>query len=93
MPKQTNITDSSQIHIAYEILGWYGALAIVGSYILVTTGTLAAKGIVFQACNLTGGIAVAIISWYKRAHQPVFINLFRASTAAIAIMLILIASR
>ncbi len=68
-----------------EFLGWYGALALIGAYFLVSFGLAAPEGVAFQALNLTGGVALMIFSLSKRATQLAILNLFWALIGLVAI--------
>ena len=73
-----------------EIAGWYGALAIVAAYTLVTFNIVDAQGIIFQLLNLTGALGILIISIYKRVKQSIVLNIFWSSVALIAIIRIIV---
>lgn len=70
----------------YEWFGWYGAIAILASYVLVSWNMISAQSFVFHALNLTGGVGVAAISYRKHTLQPVVINTARAIIAFFAIL-------
>ena len=72
-----------------EFVGWYGTFAIVGAYVLVSFGFLTPSTIWYQLLNLTGGIGVIIISFYKKAYQPGVLNILWAIIAFVAIVKIL----
>lgn len=70
---------------AAEWFGWYGAIAIIAAYILVSADVIPAKGFWFHFLNASGGLGVALISLQKKAYQPMTINVFRALTGVIAL--------
>ena len=72
-----------------EILGWYGTLAIIVAYILVSFSFLPASSILFQILNGTGAIGIVIVSLYKKAYQPAVLNIVWAFVALVAIVNIL----
>ena len=76
-------------HLAAEIAGWYGALAILAAYTLVSFNMVASDGLAFQLLNLTGALGVLVISLYKKVGQSVVLNIFWAGVALIAILAIL----
>jgi hypothetical protein len=72
-----------------EILGWYGAVAIVGAYFLVSFNVIAADSLLYQMLNFTGAIGVVAVL-AKGVQQPAVLNVFWALIALIAIVRILI---
>lgn len=75
--------------IFINILGWYGTLAIVMAYILVSFSFISAHSLLFQILNGTGAIGIVIISLYKKAYQPAVLNIIWTAVAFIAIINIL----
>ena len=73
----------------FEIIGWYGAVSIVGAYGLVSFSVIQSGSLVYQLLNLTGAIGIAIISFYKKAYQPGVLNIIWTIIALIAIIKIL----
>ncbi len=69
-----------------EIFGWYGAIAILSAYALVSFNVVPADGWAYQLLNLTGAIGVMIISFIKQARQPALLNLVWALVAFIALI-------
>jgi len=69
-----------------EIVGWYGAIAIVLAYALVSFKLVSADGVVYQLLNLTGALGIIIISAIKKVRQSVTLNIFWAAIAAIALL-------
>ncbi len=72
-----------------NILGWYGTLAIITAYILVSFSFLSAHSMLFQILNGTGAIGIVVISLYKKAYQPAVLNIVWTLVALIAIINIL----
>lgn len=84
------IKKMSKKQFAAEIAGWYGAIAILAGYALVTFDIVKGDSLVFQLLNLTGALGVLIIALYKKVGQSVILNVFWAAIAAIAIINILL---
>lgn len=80
---------SKKKNIKAEIAGWYGAVAILLAYTLVSFELIAASGTVFQLLNLTGAIGVIIASSYKKVKQSVVLNIFWAGVAVVALLRLL----
>jgi hypothetical protein len=77
-------------HIVAEVAGWYGALAILTGYALVSFNIVDGGGLVFQLLNLTGATGIFIISVVKHVGQSIALNVFWAAVAIIAIINIVI---
>lgn len=72
--------------IIYETIGWYGAIAIVGAFALVSFEILAPKSLLYQILNGTGALGIVYISFKKKAYQPGVLNIIWAIIAGIAII-------
>lgn len=69
-----------------EFSGWYGMIALIIAYFLVSFSWITADGLVFQLLNLTGGIGLLIVAASKRVLQSVILNFFWAIIGIIAIV-------
>lgn len=69
--------------------GWYGVVAILSAYVLVSFGVITAKGYIYQLLNLTGAIGIIFISATKKDKQPVVLNIVWAIVALVAIIQLL----
>lgn len=58
-----------------EALGWYGAVAILSAYALVSFSVIEAEGVWYQMLNITGGIGIVLVSLHKQAYQPAVLNI------------------
>lgn len=72
--------------VLVETAGWYGMLAIVGAYALVSFEVLDNDSAVYQLLNLTGAMGISLISWSKRAVQPTALNVIWTLIAAVALI-------
>ncbi len=72
-----------------EIVGWYGAAALIVAYISVSFSWLSPQSFFFQALNLTGGIAIVLHSLSRKEYPSVVINVMWALVALIALAKIL----
>ncbi len=72
-----------------EIVGWYGAIAIILAYALVSFGAITPTSPTYQLLNLTGATGVIIISYAKNVKQSVILNIFWACIAIFALIGIL----
>ena len=73
-------------HLWAEAAGWYGTAAIVLAYMLVSFDVLPAGGDAYQLLNLTGALGIIAISAVKKVRQPLFLNLFWACIALVALV-------
>lgn len=69
-----------------EIIGWYGAVAIVAAYALNSFGFISSVSIYYQLLNFTGALGIAYISFYKKAYQPAILNIVWGIIALAAIV-------
>ncbi len=69
-----------------EILGWYGTVAIIGAYVLVSFSILSSSSAWYQLLNLTGAIGIVIVSLQKKAYQPAVLNIIWTIIAVAALL-------
>jgi hypothetical protein len=69
-----------------EILGWYGAAAILAAYGLVSFEVISSDSLAYQLLNLTGALGIVSVSITKKAKQPAVLNIVWALIAAVAIV-------
>lgn len=67
-------------------LGWYGVVAILAAYALVSFNVIAVKSYPYQLLNLTGALCIAIEAASKKDRQPAVLNAIWAVIALIAIV-------
>ena len=72
-----------------EIFGWYGTVAIVLAYALVSFSVISSGGLFYQLLNFTGAIGIVILSLSKQAYQPGILNIIWTIIAFIAIIKII----
>jgi len=71
--------------ILIELLGWYGVLAILVAYALVTFQVVNPTSVWFQLLNLTGAFGIVIETYVKKDYQPLALNLVWMGIAIIAL--------
>ncbi len=79
-----------QAKLVAEVVGWYGTIAIIGAYALVSFNLLSPNSVWYQLLNLTGAIGIIVISLIKKVRQSVVLNLFWAAIATLALLRLLI---
>jgi hypothetical protein len=72
-----------------EVLGWYGVVAIVGAYALLSFGIINSESIWYQGLNLTGAIGIVLDALDDKNIQPAVLNIIWAVIALIAIIKII----
>lgn len=73
-----------------EIFGWYGALAILGAYALVSLGQLPTDSFGYQFLNATGAIGMVMVSLHRKAYQPAVLNIIWVVVAIVALVRIFV---
>ena len=72
------------VEIAVEAAGWAGALLILLGYLLITTGKLTGKSLLYQAINVLGAAGFALNGWWHRALPSAALNVVWLLIGAIA---------
>jgi len=73
-----------------SVIGWYGVLAILVAYTLVTFNVVVAKSYVYQLLNLTGAAGLVIEATSKKDVQPAALNIVWLLVAMVAIVQLLV---
>ena len=58
-----------------EVAGWYGTIAIVLAYMLLSFSVLRSTDLAYQVLNVTGALGIVLDSFYKRDYQPAVLNI------------------
>ena len=69
-----------------ELFGWYGTIAIVLAYVLVSFSVLDATNIWYQILNGTGALGIVCDAFYKKDYQPGILNIIWTVIAIIGIL-------
>lgn len=64
-----------------NLVGWYGAVAELAAYFLVSFAVVKPNSLEYQLLNLSGAIGLGTICYYKKAYQPFFVNVIWALIA------------
>ena len=73
-----------------EIVGWYGAVAVVLAYALLSAGYMSSNSLTYQALNVTGALGIVYIAFKDKDYQSGVLNAVWALIALFAIIGILI---
>lgn len=68
-----------------ELFSWYGVVATILAYILVSFSLVSPNGWLYQILNFTGALGITIETYYKKDYQPFWLNLIWALIALVAI--------
>jgi len=69
-----------------ELYGWYGTIAIILAYTLVSLSIINPTNIWYQILNATGALGVVLVSFHKNNYQPGVLNIVWTLIALIAIV-------
>ncbi len=69
-----------------NIYGWYGVVAIVSAYFLLSFSIVDSTNIWYQILNATGAFGIVIASLYKKDYQSMTLNIIWALIATVAII-------
>jgi hypothetical protein len=69
-----------------EIVGWYGAVAILAAYALLTTRRLSANATSYQWLNFTGSVGLIVNAAWNGAFPSVFLNFIWLAITAYAFL-------
>ena len=68
-----------------EALGWYGVVAILIAYALVSFNYIGAQSFVFQILNLTGSAGIAVDAFKNKDRPAAVLNVVYALIGVIAL--------
>lgn len=74
----------------HEIFGWYGVVAILSAYVLISFSIVNSNNIWYHILNGTGALGIILDSISKRDYQPGVLNAIWLIIALISIVKILI---
>ena len=58
-----------------DLLGWFGAFAILLAYFLVSLEFLAPSHPLYHILNGGGAVGLGLEAWQKKDYQPVLLNI------------------
>lgn len=73
-----------------ELAGWYGTVAIVGAYALLSFHVIGADGLPYQLLNLSGALGIIAVALDKKDLQPAVLNIIWAVIGIVAVARILL---
>lgn len=69
----------------FEVVGWYGAFAIVSAYALASFEWLSIQNPWYQILNGTGAIGIVLNSLSRKAYPPAVLNIIWTVIAVVAL--------
>jgi hypothetical protein len=75
---ETGADDNRHSDAVISAVGWYGMMAVLTAYTLVTFGIITASGVWYQLLNLTGALGLCVLSYNKKVWPNVWLNIFWA---------------
>jgi hypothetical protein len=57
-----------------EIIGWYGMVATLLAYALVTTEILPPSNLFYLLLNITGALGLTVIAFFDKSTQLLLLN-------------------
>ena len=69
-----------------EGFSWYGVVAILSAYLMVSLGVFAPGNILVVFLNVSGSIAGLLDAWKDKNYQPIVINIVWITIAIVALI-------
>jgi hypothetical protein len=79
--------------LAVEIVGWIGAVLVLGAYVLVSTGKLTGRSPVFQSMNAVGAAFFVLNTWWHGAMPSMVLNVIWSVIGFVALWRFYLARR
>ena len=73
-----------------NILGWYGAIAVLVGYALISFGVLGPQELTYELIVVTGTAGLVIVSLVKKVYQTALLNAVAFIIGLVAIINILV---
>jgi hypothetical protein len=77
---------AAKVKILIEVIGWAGALLVLGAYGLLTTRRLASSSAGYQWLNAAGSAGLIVNSAWNGAFPVMFLNVVWLAVTAYAIV-------
>jgi hypothetical protein len=73
-----------------EILGWYGSVALICGYFLISFHFIEVGSFAYQIMNITGAFGLMVFSFFKKAYPLAILNGFWGIIGCFALIKVLI---
>lgn len=78
-------TVSSHKNFWVNLVGWYGMIALIGAYALVSFKVLRSTDLLYHLLNLSGAAGLFVITFAKKVYPSAVANVFWMLIAVLAI--------
>lgn len=72
-------------HLLAQSFGWYGALALMTGFLLVSMKVIKPDSLTYQLLNLSGALSLIVLGFDRHVRQTIVVNVFWATVAMIAL--------
>jgi hypothetical protein len=76
-----------------EVVGWIGAVLILGGYALLTAGKVTAKSVSYQAMNVVGAAGFIANGVWHKAWPSAILNIIWVGIGVVALVSIFVRRR
>lgn len=76
-----------------EIAGWFGAVCVLGAYVLLTMKRLDSDTVAFQSLNVAGAAGFIVNTAWHGAIPSMVLNIVWCGVGLVALARIMLASR
>lgn len=73
------------LDIMMEVVGWIGAILILGGYALLTAGKITARSVSYQAMNVVGAAGFIANSGWNGAWPSAILNVIWVGIGVVAL--------
>jgi len=74
----------------FEIAGWYGAIAILVAFFLISFSYVTGQSVFYQVVSLTGALGLMFNAYKNSAYPNATLNIIYALIAVVALVRIII---
>ena len=78
-------SESGRKFLVGDVLGWIGAVSLIGAYMLVSSGVISAQSYTYQILNIIGGGGLLVLGLMRKAYPSVATNIMWVVVGIIAI--------
>jgi hypothetical protein len=81
------------VGLLMEVVGWIGAVLILGGYALLTAGKVTAKSVSYQAMNVVGAAGFIANGVWHKAWPSAILNIIWVGIGVVALVSIFVRRR
>lgn len=76
----------ARFRLLAQVLGWYGVLALLGAYALISFEVLSADSAAYHILNVSGALGIVAVAISDGDLQPAVLNLVWAGVGLFALL-------